>query len=164
MIQLEYPEVKNAVVTEKLWGREEELVNGPWYCGKRLIVDRHSRSEKFKDHVVASSIHWHRDKRETFVVTEGILCVQVWPVKLGDSVNESEAPKILAVMREKLYCLARGQSLTLERGTPHRFWCSSQTPGDLPCAVFYEFSTQDDPKDSYRAAPSGLLPLELVNE
>jgi mannose-6-phosphate isomerase-like protein (cupin superfamily) len=57
---MEWPMLK---VVEKLWGREEWIVNNELYCAKRLIVDPG----------FSCSLHSHNIKDETFVIQDGIL-------------------------------------------------------------------------------------------
>ena len=48
-------------VVEKVWGREEWIVNNPKYCGKRMILKKGYRC----------SMHHHKIKDETFYVLSG---------------------------------------------------------------------------------------------
>jgi len=47
----------------KIWGREEWLVNNELYCAKYLYIN-----SGFK-----TSIHFHKEKDETFIVISGFL-------------------------------------------------------------------------------------------
>jgi len=46
---------------EKVWGKEEWIVNNKDYCGKRLLLNK-----GFK-----CSLHRHKNKHETFFVSKG---------------------------------------------------------------------------------------------
>lgn len=50
------------MITPKVWGFEDELVNAD-YCGKRIIINAQNRS----------SIHMHKTKDEVLLITEGIV-------------------------------------------------------------------------------------------
>ena len=52
---------ENIQVVEKVWGREEILVNNGLYCGKLLHIDKGA----------VSSIHYHKIKQETFYAISG---------------------------------------------------------------------------------------------
>jgi uncharacterized cupin superfamily protein len=56
-------------VIEKIWGREFVVVNHPLYCGKIFEVYPMSESSK----------HLHRVKNETFMCTDGLIHVEIWP-------------------------------------------------------------------------------------
>ena len=54
-------------VVEKVWGREEWIVNNDRYCGKRMSLLPRARC----------SLHRHPVKRETFFVVEGQIMLEV---------------------------------------------------------------------------------------
>ena len=55
---------------EKSWGWEYIFVNNDLYCGKLMYIEPGVWSSKGK-------FHYHKNKDETFFVTEGFLILQV---------------------------------------------------------------------------------------
>ena len=129
---------KDLVITPKVWGWEKTLVNTPSYCGKILRVVPGFQS----------SIHYHQEKTETFLAQEGLLELELW--RFADYVLTTDPPQHPLVDHRKMI-LWPGDSITLPPYTPHRFSCASAHE----VSVFYEFSSHDDPEDSYRIEPSG---------
>lgn len=111
------PSVQNIV--PKGWGKEEFLVNEPEYAAKLLYIGKGG----------ATSLHFHRDKLETFVVQRGVLVV-----KLG-------------LQEELRHVLIPGMALDLPRSVPHRL-CAPQSD-----VVLLEVSTFHSDEDSIRVAP-----------
>lgn len=109
----------------KLWGYEEILVDTPRYCGKILHFDKG----------FTGSLHYHRDKDETFYVMEGIV-----EVEFGPSTDE--------LVHSVLFT---GEVLRLPHGTWHRV---SAAYGD---AKLIEFSTHHDDDDVVRYESSRRL-------
>lgn len=101
---------------EKTWGYEELIYNGK-YCCKKLV---------YLHPGVASSLHFHSGKHETFVVASGVFQIE------SDGFNGT---------------MFAGDSLILPPGTVHRIRC--KTPG-----VIVESSTKDNPDDCTRLEPS----------
>ena len=124
---------KDLTITPKLWGWERTIVNNATYCGKILRVVPGFQS----------SIHYHKAKTETFLQQEGLLELELFTLEYGH-------PADWARLDQKII-LWPGDSITLPPYTPHRFSCGS----NHETAVFYEFSSHDDPEDSYRIEPSG---------
>ena len=79
-----------------------------------------------------SSLHYHRVKRETFLCVQGTVRVDV-----GD----------------RQVWLMAGESVTIEPGTPHRFWSANVAR----TAVVVEASTTHSDEDVVRIEPSKLL-------
>lgn len=52
---------------EKVWGKEEVIVNNGLYCGKILHLNKGARS----------SLHCHRVKHETFYVLDGRIHLEI---------------------------------------------------------------------------------------
>lgn len=102
-------------IVEKSWGYEE-VIHNYVYCCKKLVYTR----------PIASSLHSHARKHETFVVMSGCFEVQ-----LPTCVRKMEA----------------GDFVVLPPGTLHRVRCI--TPGTI-----LESSTHDDPSDCIRVLPS----------
>ena len=113
-------------IVNKSWGYEIWIENNNLYCGKHL-------------HVVPNkycSIHFHKNKKETFYVISGELkleyCTNTDPL----SWKEEKYNTII---------LKKGQSFTLETLTTHRFTSNA----DYACD-FIEISTYHDDDYSYR--------------
>lgn len=52
---------------KKVWGRELWIVNCPQYCGKLLYLDEGAES----------SIHYHKEKKETFYALRGTAGLEI---------------------------------------------------------------------------------------
>ena len=57
---IEFPQVK---IVDKVWGREEWLVNNDDFCGKKLIFNEGTKL----------SLHMHHEKHELFYLESGKL-------------------------------------------------------------------------------------------
>ncbi|MCK4265014.1 cupin domain-containing protein [Candidatus Babeliales bacterium] len=55
-----------ANVVEKVWGREEWIVNNPKYCGKKMII--------YKSY--HCSMHCHKIKEESFYILSGKILIE----------------------------------------------------------------------------------------
>ena len=120
--------VSNNVI--KKWGYEIWIVNNDLYCGKHL-------------HVLPTkqcSVHYHKNKTETFYVINGALKLEFSTV-LDLEFWRDYTPKFVV--------LNKGQSITLQPMTAHRF----SSAFDYPCD-FIEFSTHHSDDDSYRIIES----------
>lgn len=102
---------------ETPWGYELAIVSLPYCSLKRLTVLRGHRS----------ALHFHKERPETVVVTEGIVGIEV-----GDS---------------SLICGA-GESVEIPAGTNHRFTA-------LDGAVLFEFSIRSDAGDTHELEGAG---------
>ena len=111
---------------DKIWGSEEWIVNNSKYCGKILNLNKGFRC----------SIHYHKDKHETFYLLEGKVLLEI-----GD-----ELKKII---------LEKGDVQTLEPGMKHRF-----TP--LEDSKIIEFSTHHEDSDTYRDSESEGVDVEKI--
>ena len=105
---------------QKLWGTELWHHNDSQYCMKSLVIQPGA----------VSSLHYHRVKRETFLVTRARVMLEV-----GGTAVE----------------LCEGDSYTIEPGAPHRFRTLGVT------ATVVEASTTHDDDDVVRIEPSKLL-------
>src|SRR5271154_6867647 len=85
--------------TTKTWGREE-LIYNDLYCMKLLVYTRKG---------IASSLHYHNKKTETFIVTSGR-----FRIELGK--DDWSAPYTIEDY-------APGESITLPPRTAHRIRC-----------------------------------------
>lgn len=102
----------------KGWGEEFWIVNTPLYCGKKLILKEGKKC----------SIHYHREKDETFYVQSGIVLMNIYPKYPG--------PKKRVIM-------TAGHSIHIRPGLIHRFI-------GLKDSVIFEFSTQYFESDTVR--------------
>lgn len=98
------------------WGYELRLVNEPEYCGKLLILDSKE----------SSSLHYHRKKKETFIVLSG-------EVELYFSGGDGDGKVVLT------------GRVTIEPLVRHRFRAINNTR-----AIILEVSTHHEDADTYR--------------
>ena len=121
-------------IVSKGWGYELWIENNELYCGKHL-------------HVLPTkwcSIHYHKNKKETFYVIGGELLLE-YSKKISDvEVDESLSDGYVWYHVNKVI-LKKGDYFTLEVNTPHRFTSNTSYPCD-----FIEFSTHHEDSDSYR--------------
>jgi len=114
----------------KKWGYEIWVENNELYCGKHLhVVPEHW-----------CSVHWHKDKKETFYILEGELLLHY-----AYSIDKEVWDK----MEYEVKVLKKGMSFTIRPGVTHRF--TSNTA--YPCN-FMEISTEHKDSDSYRIIES----------
>lgn len=102
---------------EKVWGQEIWLVNNERYCAKLLHINAGWQC----------SLHMHPIKKETFIVLDGGVLLEVLGTEIPGAVGENTY-------------LVAGETYTLEPGTYHRF--SSYT--DEPAVVLEISSTHSD--------------------
>ena len=120
----------NHIMVNKKWGYEIWIENNDLYCGKHLHVLPHKYC----------SVHYHKDKKETFYIISGELSLQysenlnkdVWGLSLADAI-----------------VLKQGESFTIEPYVAHRFTSNTSYPCD-----FIEISTHHNDEDSYRIIES----------
>jgi mannose-6-phosphate isomerase-like protein (cupin superfamily) len=111
---------------EKVWGTERIICREPHACKIMTL---------FPGQQV--SLHWHANKVETFILTEGHLTVEL--------VNQNGQRNTMRLTKPY-------SSITIKQNTPHTFYCPDGQEGNT---VFVEASTTDYPNDSYRIYPSG---------
>jgi quercetin dioxygenase-like cupin family protein len=97
------------------WGYQIRLVNEPEYCGKLLVLENE----------LPGSYHFHRKKKETFIVLEGKVELDV----------EDE---------QSLMILHAGDKYTIEHGVAHQM-----SAVNVP-SIILEVSTHDDDSDTHR--------------
>lgn len=134
------------VVVEKAWGAELIVVNrilgrGAGYCGKRMTLRAGFRC----------SLHWHHRKDEVFFVESGRMLVELSQPGVGHLVAHGVTPTY------ETRVVGPGESVLVTPGTIHRFT-------GLEDVVFFEFSSPDDPADSFRLEPSGPAPSVVRSE
>lgn len=104
---------------KKDWGYEKWLVNNDLYCGKIIFIKKGHRC----------SIHYHKNKDETFYVLKGNIILELF----GDKIE-----------------LKEGDSYRLLPGTVHRFI------GTVDSTIL-EISTHHEDSDSYRLLVGGKI-------
>ncbi len=119
------------MIVNKVWGWEDHLVTTYLYTLKRMIVAPGYQS----------SLHYHQEKDETFVVVAGKLVLELEEVATADRGGYTST-----------LVLEAGEQCRVIPGVAHRFWA-----GDDRACIFLEVSTYDDPDDNYRIVPSGPL-------
>jgi len=107
---------------EKGWGHEEIFASTETYCGKLLCFEP---GKKF-------SMHFHRDKDETWYVLEGTFRL--------DTIDTDDATHFTRYLNP-------GDSWRNPPLLPHQLHCI-QGPG-----VVVEVSTRDTAEDNYRILP-----------
>lgn len=108
-------------IVDKLWGKEFWLTNQE-YCAKILSLDPGYQC----------SLHFHRQKKETFLCLEGVVQLEV------------RSP-------EDLVYLHPGTKYTIEQGRAHRF----QAFGGP--ALILEISTHHEDSDTVRITESQVV-------
>ena len=126
-------EIKRPKIVPKVWGYEEHIVNSSLYCQKKLTLLPNGMS---------SSLHYHKLKTETFFILCGELQVELYD-SVDAAANMDNAHR---------FTMQPDDVLTLEIGTPHRFWAIDKV------SQFMESSTQDFPEDSIRLVLAGPRP------
>jgi len=114
-------------IVSKGWGYELWIENNELYCGKHL-------------HVLPSkwcSVHYHKNKKETFYIIEGELRLE-YSTDLSLDLWKSTIVKPTKMLK-------KGDSFTLETLVAHRFTSNTSYPCD-----FIEVSTHHEDSDSYR--------------
>ncbi len=111
-------------IINKVWGHEEIIVNSSKYCGKKLVLKKGFRC----------SIHYHKEKDETFYVNKG---------------------KVLMEINNEKRIMLPGDSLRILPNTKHRFT-------GLEDSEIIEFSTHHEDSDSYREELSGKVDLDKL--
>lgn len=108
-------------IVEKSWGYENIFVTNDRYCGKKLVFKKDSRF----------SMHFHKDKLETWLVLSGKFELTI--------INTKNAAK-------KTILLAEGDVWTNEPLLPHQLLC-------IEAGTILEISTPDSVEDNYRVLP-----------
>lgn len=103
---------------KKGWGHEEIFVSNDLYCGKLLHFNE---KKKF-------SMHFHKDKHETWYVLDGVFQLEI--IKTKDAKRDFKM-------------LKAGDVWTNEPLVPHRLTCMKK-------GTIIEISTPDSVEDNYR--------------
>ncbi len=106
----------------KRWGSERWLANTDAYCGKFLRIEPGR----------GTSLHYHKNKRETFYVMKGLL-----RLRLGTRAQRTEL-------------LLPYQAFDLPANLPHRLECAGEEP-----VLVLEISSHHEDADSYRVSLFG---------
>lgn len=122
----------NRHIVKKLWGEEDWIVNSKEYCGKLLTLVPGYQS----------SMHYHKNKTETFLCLVGSVCLEIYPEGVSKGVLQGSSR--LLYLSSYAY-----NAFTLDVGVPHRFWCLTKDP-----ALVVEFSTHHSDEDVVRLEPS----------
>ena len=104
----------------KDWGYEEWIVNNELYCFKKIFVKKGYQC----------SIHWHKEKDETFYIEYGKILIDMFGL-----------PQ---------HIMKTGDILRLPPNTLHRFTAIEDT-------MMYEVSTHHEDSDSYRVIKGGKV-------
>jgi D-lyxose ketol-isomerase len=121
---------------KKIWGSETWLENNDKYCAKILHLQSGYQC----------SLHYHNVKDETFIVLEGGVFLETYPVPEA-YVNEG-------IGHCKIWTLYEGDKHRLKPKTPHRFW-----PTCWKGAIILEVSTKHDDADVVRLEESKKICL-----
>jgi|10_taG_2_1085330.scaffolds.fasta_scaffold11793_8 mannose-6-phosphate isomerase-like protein (cupin superfamily) len=122
------------VVTEKLWGTEEDIVTNEGYTGKILHINPG----------FISSIHKHDIKLETFYIANGNVRLTFYEIPIDNMADYGIQPK------ETPQVLTPGMAVTIPVGQYHSF--EALIPSDV-----YEFSTPHSDEDVTRYKASEKL-------
>ena len=123
-------EIEAPIYVDKVWGSEVWMANTDLYCGKLLHLKKGKRC----------SIHYHKNKDETFYLYSGRILMELWKD------NKFE---------ERI--MGKGEALRINPNTKHRF-------SGLEDSLIIEISTHHEEEDSYRDSGqlSGDIPKEVM--
>lgn len=121
-------------VVTKGWGWELWVENNELYCGKHMCVLPGKKC----------SVHYHKNKKETFYVLKGSLNITLLPRAFYEKGHDIDNEEWWWKHRQNMI-LFPGQKLTIDTYVPHQFTAGSHEPCE-----FIEFSTHHDDEDSYR--------------
>lgn len=115
------------ILVSKTWGMETWFYNGA-YCGKRLTFAEDHRC----------SVHYHKDKAETFLILSGRIHLEIWKAAWTDGDRHKHWYKKEDIILE------RGDTYDLRPFVAHRMTAIGGN------AAIIEFSTLHRDSDSYR--------------
>lgn len=121
---------------EKGWGFEQWMANSELYCGKLLVV--------FVG--LKCSIHYHKQKDETFYIQNGLIKMRVWeePFEIGSISDPFMDMNKEPINQFNEFLMGPGDRLVIPPNTPHQF------EGVAAESTIIEISTQHFEEDSYR--------------
>jgi len=143
-------------IVKKVWGKELIYKNDENYCVKLLFVEQGK----------CCSIHFHKDKTESFLARTGQVLLEVWE-QLPEDYTEKDVNELARQKPQKRLILephsdlkvSQNSFITIEPRVPHRFYGLSMNDN-----TFFEASTLDKKNDSYRAIESmGLYKRDTNN-
>ena len=117
---------------EKVWGSEEWIANNDKYCGKILNLNKGFRC----------SIHYHKNKHETFYILQGKVLMELFDSGGNRSIINIMLPEKIQV---------------IEPYQRHRFT-------GLEDSRIIEFSTHHEESDSYRDRESAPVDLDELKQ
>lgn len=120
--------MKNKGYIEKSWGYELIWATNEMYCGKLLVFTKPG---------ARSSMHFHKNKDETWFVNSGQFMLRYIDTTTGET-------------KETL--IKQGDTWNNPRLQPH------QLEALQPNSVIFEVSTEDDTDDTYRLTTSTSSP------
>ncbi len=125
---------------DKGWGFETWVENNNLYCGKFLHVNKDKEC----------SVHYHKDKHETFHILEGEVLFRHWriPHKLRDKEPEYLERYWLGTYTETI--LREGDTFILPQYLAHQF-------RGIEDSTIIEFSTTHRDEDSFRIIIGDIL-------
>jgi D-lyxose ketol-isomerase len=106
-----------------LWGSEARFVNTSEYCGKLIELNAPN---------VKSSLHYHKEKKETFIVLAGEVFIEIIEKR-----SVGMGPMLA------------GEQVTIYPGQRHRFWAENP-------ALIMEVSTHHEDDDTFRLEGAGM--------
>ena len=110
---------------KKGWGKENWIVNNE-YCGKIIHLNKGYES----------SLHYHKNKSETFYILNGSMWIEIVGVGYKGS-----------------FCLKEGEIIDIPAGVWHKF------SGYGSDCEFIEFSTHHEDEDTIRKEVSGKIKI-----
>ena len=117
-------------IYEKVWGREEWIVNNDKYCGKKLVLDKGKRC----------SLHHHKIKDETFYVQDGKVLMELGKVERVMNVGE-----VIEIHRGELHRFSGLEdSVIFEFSTQHfdndSYRAKGQLSGNVPKEIMEKYN------------------------
>lgn len=116
------------VVRRHKWGYEKWLVNEDEYCGKLIVLDKK----------VVSSFHYHKKKKETFIVLSGK--IRIGHLLISSEYEPEDDPHEYPLWNDYII----GDKVTFVPMEAHFF-----SAIDIP-SVILEISTHHEDSDTYR--------------
>jgi len=126
-------EIIKPKIIEKLWGREEWLVNNEKYCGKLLHLKKGFQS----------SLHKHKNKDETFYLLKGKLMIEV----NGKEILMKEGESIRLFPGDLHRFNGIGDAVVIEISTTHEdsdsYREEGQLSGKLPKEILNKYGEEN---------------------